>query len=56
MKPQIGIVTKGPYKGFLITAVKSGWVTGFYPSNVKSTCTIEQATTNLRWHWLQLGE
>lgn len=42
-----------PYKGFVVTKVKKGWYTGFFPSNVGPTKgSIADAETQIRHSWL----
>ena len=47
------VVSGGAYNGFVITGVSKGWYKGHFPSNVTPSCSVENATTSVRWFWVE---
>lgn len=49
-------INEEPFKGFIVREVKKGWYSCYHPSNVNDSCSLDEATTSLRWSWVHREE
>ena len=49
-------IKSGHYKGFVVVKVSKGWYRVYHPSNVKESCSQENAETSIRWFWAEYEE